>query len=72
MPKFTYRWTTPMDVVATVDVEEDGDYPVEEVAYDMAVDAAKQRLNEISLTLNGVAVHGDIDGMDPEEESVTE
>lgn len=70
MDKHAYRirWTVPMDVVVTVEVETDDldaedTLSAEEYAYDVAVERAKERLEQIAATLNGVAVHGDIDGV---------
>lgn len=69
---YRIRWNVPMDVVVTVTVAADeldaeDDFSIEEYAYDVALDRAKERLDQISTTVNDVAVHGDIDGMEADE-----
>ena len=69
---YRIRWVTTFDVIATVTVEADeldteDPLSVEEYAYDLAVERAKQRLEEVATTINGVAVHGDIDGLEADE-----
>lgn len=61
MPEYRIRWSTAADVVATVEADD------EETAYDTAVEIAKERLEQVAATINGVAVHADIDGLDAED-----
>jgi len=58
---YQIRWTVGCDVVVTVDA------PNEDVAYDLAVGAAKERLEQVAVTVNCVAVHADIDGVAADE-----
>lgn len=61
-----------MDLLVTVTVEADeldteDEFSVEQHAYDVAVERAKERLEQVASTINGVAIHGDIDGMEADE-----
>lgn len=69
---FRIRWTVPMDVLVTVTVradelDDDSLESAEEYAYDLAVERAKERLEQVSATVNGVGIHGDIDGCSADE-----
>lgn len=66
---FRFRWTTTFDVIATVvvaadELDTEDLLSIEEYAYDLAVERVKERLEQVAVTINDVAVHGDIDGVE--------
>ncbi|TIC78795.1 hypothetical protein [Nocardioides sp. GY 10127] len=71
MSTFNYRWTVHADVTAEVEIDladYDGDeFAAEEAARDLAFDLAQARLGDCAVTLNGAAIHADIDGIEPEQ-----
>lgn len=58
---YRVRWTVSMDVLVTATAED------EEAAYDLAYEMAKERLEQVSVTINDVAIYGDVDGVAADE-----